>query len=200
MCFWSYWLRQKTSTGSNITSRGTALDDTQWLMLNAHLPTGSRQLATKNRRSSVGVYWTPTRSSGLIGAIPPIRNLNRRKSQSALVGRCVPNVNPIVGANRQVCIEFRLDSTVGGKLTNHIYHFRARLDLAAKLASTGIVYFTHFRHFCFVVSIQPRLKHQSTSFQMQKPPLATYLFAFYGSMQTFTLITQRSLFLHGFEW
>ena len=105
------------------------------------------------------------RSSGLIGAIPPIRNLNRRKSQSALVGRCVPNVNPIVGANRQVCIEFRLDSTVGGKLTNVI-------DLAAKLASTGIDYFTHFRHFCFVVSIQPRLKHHSTSFQMQKPPLA----------------------------
>ena len=86
-----------------------------------------RQLPTENRRLSVGVYRTPTRSSGLIGAIPPIRNLNRRKSQSALVGRCVPNVNPIVGANRQVCIEFRLDSTVGGKLTNHSYHFRARL-------------------------------------------------------------------------
>ena len=82
-------------------------------MLNAHLPTGSRQLAipTENRCSSVGVYQTPTRSSGLIGAIPPIQNLNRRKSQSALVGRCVPNVNPIVGANRQVCIEFGLDST-----------------------------------------------------------------------------------------
>ena len=94
-----------------------------------------------------------------------------------------------------MCIEFRLDSTVGGKLTNHIYHFRARLDLAAKLASTGIDYFMHFRHFCFVVSIQPRLKHHSTSFQMQKPPLATYLIAFYGSIQTFTLITQRSLFL-----
>ena len=155
-----------------------------------------RQLPTENRRSSVGVYWTPTRSSGLIGAIPPIRNLNRRKSQSALVGRCVPNVNPIVGANRQVCIEFRLDSTVGGKLTNHSYHFRARLDLAAIFASTGIDYFTHFRHFCFVVSIQPRLKHHSTSFQMQKLPLATYIIAFYGSMQqTFTLITQRSLFL-----
>ena len=113
-----------------------------------------RQLPTENRRSSVGVYQPPTRSSGLIGAIPPIQNLNRRKSQSALVGRCVPNVNPIVGANRQVCIEFRLDSTVGGKLTNHSYHFRARLDLAA----TGIDYFTHFRHFCFVVSNQPRLK------------------------------------------
>ena len=92
-----------------------------------------RQLPTENRRSSVGVYRTPTRSSGLIGAIPPIRNLNRRKSQSALVGRCVPNVNPIVGANRQVCIEFRLDSTVGGKLTNHSYYFRARLDLAQYL-------------------------------------------------------------------
>ena len=120
-----------------------------------------RQLPTENRRSSVGVYRTPTRSSGLIGAIPPIRNLNRRKSQSALVGRCVPNVNPIVGANRQVCIEFRLNSTVGGKLTNHSYHFRARLDLAAIFASTGIDYFTHFRHFCFVVSSQPRLKHVS---------------------------------------
>ena len=31
------------------------------LMLNAHLP-------TENRRSSVGVYQTPTRSSALIGA------------------------------------------------------------------------------------------------------------------------------------
>ena len=111
-----------------------------------------RQLPTENRRSSVGVYRTPTRSSGLIGAIPPIRNLNRRKCQSALVGRCVPNVNPIVGANRQVCIEFRFDSTVGGTLTNHSYHFRARLDLAAIFASTGIDYFMHFRHFCFVVS------------------------------------------------
>ena len=155
-----------------------------------------RQLPTENRRSSVGVYWTPTRSSGLIGAIPPIRNLNRRKSQSALVGRCVPNVNPIVGANRQVCIAFRLDSTVGGKLTNHSYHFRARLDLAAIFASTGIDYFTHFRHFYFVVSIQPRLKHHSTSFQMQKLPLLHTLLPFMAvHMQTFTLITQRSLFL-----
>ena len=155
-----------------------------------------RQLPTENRRSSVGVYRTPTRSSGLIGAIPPIRNLNRRKSQSVLVGRCVPNVNPIVGANRQVCIGFRLDSTVGGKLTNHSYHFRVRLDLAAIFASTGIDYFTHF---CFVVSIQPRLKHHSTSFQMQKPPLATYIIAFYGSMKTFTLITQLTIPLPGFE-
>ena len=64
-------------------------------MLNAHLPTGSRQLAI-----------SPTRSSALIGAIPPIQNLNRRHSQSALVGRCVPNADPIVGANRQVCIDF----------------------------------------------------------------------------------------------
>ena len=96
-------------------------------MLNAHLP-------TENRRSSVGVYQTPTRSS-------------------ALIGRCALISRP--------------DSTVGGKLTNHSYHFqllpgylqgRARLDLAAILASTGFNYFTHFRHFCFVVSIQPRLK------------------------------------------
>ena len=120
------------------------LYDVKCLLCSMHtyrLAVGSwryRQLPTENRRSSVGVYWTPTRSSGLIGAIPPIRNLNRRKSQSALVGRCVPNVNPIVGANRQVCIAFRLDSTVGGKLTNHSYHFRARLDLAAIFASTGI--------------------------------------------------------------
>ena len=92
------------------------------------LPWRYRQLPTENRRSSVDVYRTPTRSSGLIGAIPLIRNLNRRKSLSALVGRCVPNVNPIVGANRQVCIEFRLDSTLGSTLTNHNYHFRARLD------------------------------------------------------------------------
>ena len=151
-----------------------------------------RQLPTENRRSSVGVYRTPTRSSGLIGAIPPIQNLNRRKSQSALVGRCVPNVNPIVGANRQVCTEFRLDSTVGGILTNHSYHFGAR---RGNICLNWHRLFHAFSSFCFVVSIQPRLKHHSTSFQMQKPPLATYIIAFYGSMQTFTLITQRSLFL-----
>ena len=178
----------KTVENNNLlshTQHGWGVIENSSLMLNAHLPTGSRryrQQPTENRRSSVGVYQTATRSSGLIGAIPPIRNLNRRKSQSALVGRCVPNVNPIVGANRQVCIEFRLDSTVGGKLTNHSYHFRARLDLAPMCASTGIDYFTHFRHFCFVVSIQPHLKHHSTSFQMQQPPLATYIIAFYGSM------------------
>ena len=30
---------------------------------------------------------------------------------------------------------------------------------------------------------------------MQKPPLATHIIAFYGIMQTFTPVTQRSLFL-----
>ena len=30
---------------------------------------------------------------------------------------------------------------------------------------------------------------------MQKQPLAIHIIAFYGSMQTFTLITQRSFFL-----
>ena len=51
------------------------------LMHTYRLAVGSwryRQLPTENRRSSVGVYRTPTRSSGLIGAIPQIRNLNRR--------------------------------------------------------------------------------------------------------------------------
>ena len=77
------------------------------LMLNAHLP-------TENRRSSVGK-----------------RRPDRRRSYSAdskfesalqpVVGRCVPNADPIVSANRQVCIDF---STVGGKLTNHSYHFQ----------------------------------------------------------------------------
>ena len=67
--------------------------------------------------------------------------------------------------------------------------------MAAIFASTDIDYFMHFRHFCFVVSIQPRLKHHSTSFQMQKTPLATYIIVFYDRMQTFTLITQRSLFM-----
>ena len=137
-----------------------------------------RQLPTENRRSSVGVYQMPARSSGLIGAIPPIRNLKRRKSQEALVGRCVPNVNPIVGANRKVCIEFRLDSTVGGKLTNHSYHFRARLDLAAIFAAaifaaTGIDYFTHFHHFCFVVSIQPRLTLSPLHYESNQPVLSS---------------------------
>ena len=154
-----------------------------------------RQLPTENRRSSVGVYRTPTRSSGLIGAIPPIRNLNRRKSQSALVGRCVPNVNPIVGANRQECIEFRLNSTVGGKLTNHSYHFRARLDLAAIFAPTCIHYFTHFRHFLLRCFHPTSFKTSLHIISDAKTPLATYIIACYGSMQTFTLITQRSLFL-----
>ena len=165
-----------------------------------------RQLPTENRRSSVGVYWTPTRSSGLIGAIPPIRNLNRRKSQSALVGRCVPNVNPIVGANRQVCIEFRLDSTVGGKLTNHSYHFRARPDLAAIFASTGFHYFTHFRHFLFVVSIQPRLKHHSTSFKTSlhivSDAKTTFSYIHYCLLwQYANIYTDNSTIpLPGFEW
>ena len=57
---------------------------TLWLLCSMHtyrLAVGSwryRQLPTDNRRSSVGVYQTPTRSSALIGAIPPIQNLNRR--------------------------------------------------------------------------------------------------------------------------
>ena len=49
------------------------------------------QLPTENRRSSVGVYQTPTRSSALIG-------------MCALISR--------------------QHSTVGGKLTNHRYHFQ----------------------------------------------------------------------------
>ena len=55
------------------------------------LPTKYRQLPTENRRSSVGVYQTLTRSSALI-------------SRCALISRP--------------------DSTVGGKLTNHSYHFQ----------------------------------------------------------------------------
>ena len=90
------------------------------LMLNAHLPTGSRQLAiwyrqlpTENRRSSVGVYQMSTRSS-------------------ALIGRCALNLGSV-----------RL-SAVNWPIT---VHFRARLDLATIFASAGIDYFMHFRHF-----------------------------------------------------
>ena len=72
----------------------------------------------------------------------------------ALIGRCALISRP--------------DLTVGGKFTNHsltifnyfldIFQGSARLDLAAIFASTGFNYFTHFCYFCFVVSIQPRLK------------------------------------------
>ena len=51
-------------------------------MLNAHLPTGSRQLAI-----------SPT---------------GDRKS--ALVGRCVPNADPIVGANRLYSADSKFES------------------------------------------------------------------------------------------
>ena len=161
-----------------------------------------RQLPTENRRSSVGVYRTPTRSSGLIGAIPPIRNLNRRKSQSALVGRCVPNGNPIVGVNRQVCIEFRLDSTVGGKLTKHSYHFRARLDLAAIFASTGIDYFSFFHAFS---SFLLRCFHPTsfkTSFHIISDAKNTFSYTQYCMLwQYANIYTDNSTIpLPGFEW
>ena len=63
-----------------------------------------------------------------------------------------------------MCIEFRLDSTVGGKLTNHSYHFRARLvpRFGGKICLNWDRLFHAFSSFCFVVSIQPRLKHHST--------------------------------------
>ena len=88
-----------------------------------------------------------------------------------LVGRCVPNTNWSSELIGRCALVSRPDSTVGGKLTNHSYHFKylldifnghARLDLAAIFASTRINDFTHFRPFCFVVSICARLKHQST--------------------------------------
>ena len=85
-----------------------------------------------------------------------------------LVGRCVPNANWSSALIGRCALISRPDSTVGGKLTNHSYHFKylldifhghARLvDLAAIFASMGINDFTHFR---FVVSICARLKHQS---------------------------------------
>ena len=96
-----------------------------------------------------------------------------------LVGWCIPNVNWLSALIGRCALVSRPDSTVGGKLTNHsltvggkltnhsfkylldIFHGHARLDLAAIFASMGINDFTHFRHFCFVVSICARLKHQS---------------------------------------
>ena len=105
---------------------------------------------------------------------------------SALIGRCALISRP--------------DSTVGGKLTNHSYHFQLLPGYfpgtrAPRFGGNLCLNFTHFHHFCFVVSIQTRLKHHSTYFQMQKPHLGTSIIAFYGSMHTFTPITQRSLFL-----
>ena len=90
-----------------------------------------------------------------------------------LVGRCVPNTNWSSALIGRCALDSRPDSTVGGKLANHSYHFKylylldifhghARLGLAGIFASTGINDFTHFHPFCFVVSICARLKHQST--------------------------------------
>ena len=53
-------------------------------MLNAHLPTGSRQLAI-----------SPTGDS-----------------KSALVGRCVPNADPIVAANRRYSADSKFESAL----------------------------------------------------------------------------------------
>ena len=87
-----------------------------------------------------------------------------------LVGRCVPNTNWSPALIGRCALVSRPDSTVGGKLTNHIYHFKylldvfhghTRLDLAEIFASMGINEFKHFRHFCFVVSICARLKLKS---------------------------------------
>ena len=104
------------------------------------------------------MYQTPTRSSTFVCAILPIQILNRRSSQSALVGRCAQNTDRIVG---RCALISRPNSTVGGNLTN-LDIFQGRACLSLNLPATGINYFTHFRHFCFVVSIKPRLRHHST--------------------------------------
>ena len=66
--------------------RGLEEDPTQMttvpLMLNAHLPTGSRQLAI-----SPTADW-----------------------ESAFVGRCVLNADPIVGANRRYSADSKFES------------------------------------------------------------------------------------------
>ena len=54
------------------------------IMLNAHLPTGSRQLAI-----SPTADW-----------------------ESAFVGRCVPNADPIVGANRRYSADSKFESAL----------------------------------------------------------------------------------------
>ena len=82
-----------------------------------------------------------------------------------LVGRCVPNANWSSALIGRCALVSRPDSTVGGKLTNHSYHFKylldifhghARLDLAAIFASMCINDYMHFRHFSLVVSICAR--------------------------------------------
>ena len=89
-----------------------------------------------------------------------------------LVGRCVPNANQSSALIGRCALVSRPDSTVGGKLTNHSYHFKylldifhrhARQDLAAIFASMDINYFTHFRHFCFVVSICVIISDEKTA-------------------------------------
>ena len=56
----------------------------QLVMLNAHLPTGSRQLAI----SPTGDW------------------------KSVFVGRCVPNADPIVGANRRYSADSKFESAL----------------------------------------------------------------------------------------
>ena len=117
------------------------------------------------------MYQTPTRSS-------------------ALIGRCALFSRP--------------DSTVGSKLTNHSHHFQLLPEyfpgtraprFGGNLCLNWLQLFHAFSSFllrCFHPASFKTSLH--ISFQMQKPPLVTYIIAFYGSMQTFSL-TQRSLFL-----
>ena len=107
-----------------------------------------------------------------------------------LVGRCVPNNNWSSALIGRCALISRPDSTVGGKLTNHIYllagYFRGTrvclLFWRQSLLRCG------FRSFYSDVSICARLKHQSTKFQMQKPRLAAYIIVFDGKMRTLTPI------------
>ena len=76
-----YWLVESTLFGDHVNLR------LHWefsLMLNAHLPTGSRQLAI-----SPTADWEP-----------------------AIVGRCLPNADPIVGANRRYSADSKFESAL----------------------------------------------------------------------------------------
>ena len=156
------------------------------------LPVGSwryRQLATE-KAAFVG-RCVPN-ADPIIGAILPIQMLIRHSSQSVLVGRCAPNTDPIVGANRRCAFISRPDSTVGGKLTNHSYHFQLLAGylpgmraprFGGNLCCTGHTFF----HTCLSFSLRCfHLRAFKTSLHIISD---AYIIAFYGNMRTFTPIT-----------
>ena len=110
---------------------------------------------------------------------------------SALIGKCA--------------LIYRPDSTVGGKLTNHSYDFQllpgyfpgSRASIfGGNLCFNWLQLFHAFASF-LLRSFHPTLCKTSLHIlsDAKKNTFSYIHIAFYGSMHTFTLITQRSLFL-----